>query len=55
MGAGLAVCPAGVSQATGTGPSQEPSGTRKVQLQGALAAWLCQHPAHSTALPVLSL
>lgn len=44
-GAGLAACPAGIGYATGTGPSQdhipwglEPSGTGKVQVQGALAA-----------------
>lgn len=60
-GAGRAACPAGISHATGTGPSQdhipwglELSGTGKVQVQGALAAWLCQHPSpqHSPASAV---
>lgn len=55
-GAGLAVCPA-----TGTGPSQDhtPHGDRSLLAQGrsrcskALATWLCQPPALSSALQEL--
>lgn len=52
------MCPAGTGHVMGTGASQgqEPSGTGKVQVQGALAAWLCQHPSpqHSPARAVPS-